>query len=77
LPGASSAVLECVSRAGGHVPVLQLGLSDRFAAQGDPALLLKECGLDKDGLLRSIREFDDARARDLSWVGRAKITSAT
>jgi len=75
--GAGSAVLECVMRAGSQVPVLQLGLPDRFVTHGDPALLLKECGLDKDGLLRSIREFDDARARQLSRPGRSKISSAT
>jgi 1-deoxy-D-xylulose-5-phosphate synthase len=64
--GAGSAVLESLARAGIEVPVLQLGMPDRFVAHGDPALLLKECGLDKDGLLRSIREFDGVRARQLS-----------
>jgi 1-deoxy-D-xylulose-5-phosphate synthase len=64
--GAGSATLECLARAGIEVPVLQLGMPDRFVTHGDPTLLLKECGLDKDGLLRSIREFDRARARQLS-----------
>ena len=31
-------------------PVLQLGLPDRFIDHGDPARLLKECGLDADGI---------------------------
>jgi len=75
--GAGSAVLECLTRAGSQVPVLQLGLPDRFVTHGDPALLLKECGLDKDGLLRSIHEFDDLRAPQLSRPGRSKISSAT
>jgi len=64
--GAGSAVLECLARRGIEVPVLQLGMPDRFVTHGDPALLLKECGLDKDGLLRSIREFDGSRARQVS-----------
>jgi 1-deoxy-D-xylulose-5-phosphate synthase len=64
--GAGSAALECLARAGIEVPVLQLGMPDRFVTHGDPTLLLKECGLDKDGLLRSIREFDRARVLQLS-----------
>jgi 1-deoxy-D-xylulose-5-phosphate synthase len=64
--GAGSAVLECLTRAGIEIPVLQIGMPDRFVTHGDPAPLLKECGLDKDGLLRSIREFDGARARQVS-----------
>ena len=64
--GAGSAVLECLAGAGIEIPVLRLGMPDRFVTHGDPALLLKECGLDKDGLLRSIREFDGARARQAS-----------
>jgi 1-deoxy-D-xylulose-5-phosphate synthase len=42
-----------------QIPVLQLGLPDEFVEHGDPALLLKECGLDRDGLLRSIQHFMD------------------
>jgi 1-deoxy-D-xylulose-5-phosphate synthase len=55
--GAGSAVLECLARHGLQIPVLQLGLPDEFIEHGDPALLLKECGLDRDGLLRSIQQF--------------------
>jgi 1-deoxy-D-xylulose-5-phosphate synthase len=36
-------------------PLLQLGLPDRFVGHGDPALLLKECGLDRDGILAAVR----------------------
>ena len=58
--GAGSAVaqvlqaqaLETGARA---VPLLQLGLPDRFVSHGDPALLLKECGLDRDGMLAAVR----------------------
>ena len=34
--------------------VLQLGLPDRFIEHGDPARLLKDCGLDADGIHAAI-----------------------
>jgi 1-deoxy-D-xylulose-5-phosphate synthase len=58
--GAGDAVLECLARGQIPVPVLQLGLPDRFVEHGDPAALLKECGLDRDGLVRSIQAFAQA-----------------
>jgi 1-deoxy-D-xylulose-5-phosphate synthase len=61
--GAGSAVLECVAAMGIQIPVLRLGLPDRFVRHGDPGLLLKECGLDREGLLQSIRDFERGRAR--------------
>ncbi len=54
--GAGSAVLEVLAALGLNVPVLQLGLPDRFIDHGDPALLMKECGLDAAGIVESIRE---------------------
>jgi 1-deoxy-D-xylulose-5-phosphate synthase len=54
--GAGSAVLEALQRAGKRVPVLQLGLPDRFIDQGDPAIQLAHVGLNKDGIAKSIRE---------------------
>ena len=53
--GAGSAVLEFLQQNRRNVSVLQLGLPDRFIDQGDPALQLAACGLDKAGLLRSIQ----------------------
>jgi 1-deoxy-D-xylulose-5-phosphate synthase len=53
--GAGSAVLESLQQQGLTVPVLQLGLPDRFVDQGDPALQLAACGLDKDGILKAVR----------------------
>jgi 1-deoxy-D-xylulose-5-phosphate synthase len=55
--GAGSAVLEALARLGITIPVLQLGLPDRFVEHGDPAVLLKECGLDSDGIQRSIKAW--------------------
>jgi 1-deoxy-D-xylulose-5-phosphate synthase len=52
--GAGSAVLECLAAAGLGVPVLQLGLPDRFVEHGDPARLLSLCGLDAAGIEASI-----------------------
>jgi 1-deoxy-D-xylulose-5-phosphate synthase len=53
--GAGSAVAEALSAAGQLVLLLQIGLPDRFVDHGDPARLLKECGLDRDGLVAAIR----------------------
>jgi len=53
--GAGSAVLEALQRRGIALPVLQLGLPDRFIDQGDPAIQLAECGLDKAGIVNSIQ----------------------
>jgi 1-deoxy-D-xylulose-5-phosphate synthase len=54
--GAGSAVLELLQQHRRNRAVLLLGLPDRFVDQGDPALQLAACGLDKAGLLKSIRE---------------------
>jgi len=53
--GAGSAVLEALERHDVHVPVLQLGLPDRFIDHGDPGIQLAECGLTGDGIAESIR----------------------
>jgi len=54
--GAGSAVLEALEAAGNRAPVLQLGLPDRFVDQGDPGIQLAHVGLNKEGILKSIRE---------------------
>jgi 1-deoxy-D-xylulose-5-phosphate synthase len=54
--GAGSAVGECLAGAGVSVPLLHLGLPDRFIEHGDPALLLSLCGLDAAGIEASIRK---------------------
>ena len=54
--GAGSAVLEYFSRKGVCPPVLQLGLPDRFIDHGDQAAILRELGLDAQGIERSLRE---------------------
>ena len=54
--GAGSAVLEALQRLRIKAAVLQLGLPDHFIDHGDPALQLKSCGLDKAGIVASVRE---------------------
>ncbi|MEW5709748.1 1-deoxy-D-xylulose-5-phosphate synthase [Pelomicrobium sp. G1] len=54
--GAGSAVLECLARHGVGVPVLQLGLPDRFIDHGNPAQLLKGLGLDGEGIVATVRQ---------------------
>jgi 1-deoxy-D-xylulose-5-phosphate synthase len=53
--GAGSACLEALAAAGVDVPVLRLGLPDRFVDHGDTALLLRECGLDAEGIVAAVR----------------------
>jgi 1-deoxy-D-xylulose-5-phosphate synthase len=54
--GAGSAVLEALNRLKREIPVLQLGLPDRFIDQGDPGIQLAHAGLNKDGIVKSIRQ---------------------
>lgn len=65
--GAGSAVAECLSAAGVTVPMLHLGLPDRFIEHGDPAKLLAECGLDAAGIEAGIRQ---------RFVPRPKLAAA-
>jgi len=53
--GAGSAVVESLESKGITIPVLQLGLPDTFIDQGDPAQMLADCGLDKTGIIKSVR----------------------
>ena len=52
--GAGSAVNEYLARAGLGIPIVNLGLPDHFIEHGDPKQLLAECGLDAEGIYRSI-----------------------
>ena len=53
--GAGSAVNELLAAEGVQVEVLNLGLPDAFVEHGTPAELLRDCGLDADGIERAIR----------------------
>ncbi|HEX7044350.1 MAG TPA: 1-deoxy-D-xylulose-5-phosphate synthase [Burkholderiales bacterium] len=52
--GAGAAVNECLAAAGILPLILNLGLPDRFIEHGSPAELLRDCGLDAAGIVRSI-----------------------
>jgi len=53
--GAGSAVLESLESKGIATSVLQLGLPDTFIDQGDPIQMLVDCGRDKIGIIKAIR----------------------
>ncbi|MDO9011686.1 MAG: 1-deoxy-D-xylulose-5-phosphate synthase [Gallionella sp.] len=52
--GAGSAVAECLMECGIAIPLLQLGLPDKFIEQGEHAQMLADCGLDAAGLVAAI-----------------------
>ena len=66
--GAGSACIEALLTAGINRPVLQLGLPDHFIDHGDPAALLRDCGLDGAGIGAAIRR----RFPDLLREARVK-----
>lgn len=54
--GAGAGVAEALSALGIQVPVLHLGLPDRFIEHGDVPTMLAECGLDSTGIERAVRQ---------------------
>ena len=63
--GFGSAVLECLEENGlFHVPVKRLGIPDRFIEHATPEAQLAACGLNAEGIARSILEFVAARRRE-------------
>jgi len=55
--GAGSAVNECLAAHGVLIPVLNLGLPDRFIEHGSREENLADSGLDRESLLRTIRRW--------------------
>ncbi|WP_208605358.1 1-deoxy-D-xylulose-5-phosphate synthase [Salinicola socius] len=53
--GAGSGVVELLAAEGVQVQVLNLGIPDTFVEHGKPAELLRDCGLDADGIEAAIR----------------------
>ena len=62
--GAGGGVAEALAAEGIIIPLLQLGLPDRFLDQGDPAQLLADCGLDAKGIAASILARFGQRRQD-------------
>jgi 1-deoxy-D-xylulose-5-phosphate synthase len=57
--GAGSAVSECLAAHGVSIPILHLGLPDRFLDHATHEQQLAECGLDAAGIRRSVQEYLD------------------
>jgi len=74
--GAGSAVAEALAELGIVVPILHLGLPDKFIDQGDPALLLSKCGLDAKGIAASIVARFGARLVEASVASIAPLKLA-
>lgn len=55
--GAGSAVSEFLRSRAYENPILHLGLPDEFIDHGDPSFLLKELGLDAEGIQASIEQY--------------------
>jgi 1-deoxy-D-xylulose-5-phosphate synthase len=55
--GAGSAVNEYLQAQANLIPVLNLGLPDRFIDHGQSATLLAKCGLNAAGIIRSIKKM--------------------
>lgn len=53
--GAGSAVQECLNAHDLLLPVMQLGLPDRYIDHGDQATILSELGLDAAGIVKSVQ----------------------
>ena len=54
--GAGSEIERVLAERGIQVSLLRLGLPDRFIDHGEQGQLLAELGLDKDGIVRAVRE---------------------
>ena len=74
--GAGSAVAEALAELGIVVPLLHLGLPDKFIDQGDPALLLSKCGLDAKGIAASIVARFGARLAEVPVASIAPLKLA-
>jgi len=69
--GFGSAVLELLARNNVFIPVLQIGLPDRFITHGAPEILLKDVGIDPAGVVSEI----EAKLAALSTHSEVKSIS--
>jgi len=54
--GAGAGVAEALAELGIQVPILHLGLPDRFIEHGDVSTMLADCGLDPAGIERAVHQ---------------------
>jgi len=64
--GAGSAIQESLAAQGISMPLLQLGLPDKFVDHGDRNALLTACGLDSSAIIRAVKN----RLEDTDCVSR-------
>ena len=64
--GAGSAIQESLMAQGITIPLLQLGLPDKFVDHGDRNVLLSACGLDSSAIIRAVEN----RLEDADCVSR-------
>jgi len=69
--GAGSAINDFLARQSHSIPILNLGIPDRFIEQGTREECLTACGLDTSGIILAIRNFLDQHA-----CGNSKNTLA-
>ncbi len=67
--GAGSAVQECLARRHVQVPLLQLGLPDRFIEHGTRDEALRDAGLDRDSIRHAIAARQPQLARAAAFAG--------
>lgn len=60
--GAGAEIERLLTEQGVHVPLLRLGLPDRFIEHGDQMQLLADLGLDSHGIVRAVRKQLDQSA---------------
>jgi len=72
--GAGSAINEFINQASIETTVINLGLPDYYVEHGKPTELLKECGLDKQGILSSIKaKLELMKKRERSEISKDNI----
>ena len=57
ISGAGGEIARVLNEAGIKIDFMRLGLPDRFIEHGETKRLLAEIGLDKEGILQSIHDY--------------------
>ena len=71
--GAGSEVARVLDELGSPVRFIRIGLPDRFIDHGDQARLLAEVGLDRDGIVATVRTaLTDAQAASAASIAQEK-----
>ena len=71
--GAGAACAEALTEMGVHIPIVHLGLPDRFIEHGDHARMLADCGLDALGIEAQVRALIAQQASPLIPVKPMKL----